>query len=774
MQSDRRVLVSLVFIGGAIIRELACQEGKLMALQLGLPNQVPVPNDNFDEPGPEGRGSPKRARGAGTGVKMPAPEGVTLEAIQQLLAQQSATIMEAQRATLTQLEARQDAKLQGLEKRIVDQSHVSHNLHTAIKDLEDRMARVESSGKQASSSAPQDPRRLTLVFGIGQQFDSAPFTTGPRRSVALCNFQPRERESASDTRSRMMTIINAVNAAQAHLVGGEKPLWCSFSRTPEERGRASIPGFVKKVVMTHKPGAKDDLDLEYSSGMSWMDEAQLSGVGAAPSTEGVVKVDTKAGPGWIDLKSLASKAGVTRDVVRQMVDEHRVCVADLSKALGEAVGQPVTENDIVLLQEVPRGEVGWQSQTCEKLKLYTHRDENAWRGVGIGVSEKSWTVMRRMKSECGVVVPSSACERRRPNTKPRVVVKEIPEVLELDQQEITRLAKEYTGPKSKKGYRDPASVRSLFDMARFSKQPSDWQKAFAERKKEKRKHYEAQVEAVAKGEWSGYKNLRTNKVSDWECHFAESQPGDPHKSIHDHLEGIYGDRQPDLTDFRPEGSFEPITPGELQEAIRQGKRGKSVGEDGTSLELLDGIMQAAGGESALLNWFNRMLETAELPDDWYTALMIILPKTARPTQPKQLRPICLSSSVSKVFCRVLLNRSKKKMTPIGSTQCSGAGKQAIDYIHAVHKLFSLEREWKIGLCFLKIDLEKAFDCVSKTSLMAYIKSKIGRSFEARCWQRLLNRSEAHLHTAWGDSTLQLNNGIRRRQTGMDGQGKIRC
>ena len=36
----------------------------------------------------------------------------------------------------------------------------------------------------------------------------------------------------------------------------------------------------------------------------------------------------------------------------------------------------------------------------------------------------------------------------------------------------------------------------------------------------------------------------------------------------------------------------------------------------------------------------------------------------------------------------------------------------------------------------------------------------GRSFEARCWQRLLNKSEAHLRTAWGDSTRQLNNGIR--------------
>ena len=249
--------------------------------------------------------------------------------------------------------------------------------------------------------------------------------------------------------------------------------------------------------------------------------------------------------------------------------------------------------------------------------------------------------------------------------------------------------------------------------------------------------------------------------NEWECHFAEHCSEDPHKSIHDHLQKIYGSSPPGLTDFTPSTSFIPITPEELQEAVKNGKKGKSVGEDGTSLELIEGIMQAEGGESALLNWFNDILETAEVPEDWYTSLMIILPKTARPTQAKQLRPICLSSSVSKVFCRVLLQRAKPNMQCIGSTQCAGPGKQSIDYIHAIHKLFCVEREWRCGLSFLKVDLEKAFDCISKPALMGYIKKKLGLSYEARVWQRLLNRSDAHLHTAWGDSTVQLNNGIRQ-------------
>ena len=174
-----------------------------MAFQLGLPNQVPVPEDPFDDGGVSRSKSPKRTRGFGAGVKMPPAEGVTLEGIQQLLAQQSATIMEAQRATIDQLEARQNEKLQNLEKRIVAQSHVSKDLGTAIKDLEDRMAKVEHASRQPmGSGGQQDPKKLTLVFGgwgkqtrrniilhqlreaverlgLGAQFDSAPLHDRP-------------------------------------------------------------------------------------------------------------------------------------------------------------------------------------------------------------------------------------------------------------------------------------------------------------------------------------------------------------------------------------------------------------------------------------------------------------------------------------------------------------------------------------------------------------------------------------------------------------------
>ncbi|CAE7410353.1 unnamed protein product [Symbiodinium sp. KB8] len=768
-----------------------------MAIRLGLPNEVPVPTGPFDENDFLDKSPTKRPRG-GTGVKMPAGgTPVTLEAIQGLLAQQSATLLEAQRVTISELESRQNTRFQGIEKSIVEQKHVSADLKTYIQDLEDRVAKVEQSTKNGVVTVQRaEAKKLTLVFGgwgqqtrrhiilhrlkmavealkLQQLFDTPPFTTGPRRSVALCNFQQRPTEEIHHTRSRMLEVITSINAANAQLDGGDKPLWCSFSRTPQERGKAALPGFVKRVVLTHSPQKRDDLDLEYYSGKSWMDESQLSGLGDAPISPGVAKVDTRAGPGWIDVAGLAAKTGVQQEELQKMVNEQKFC--ELPKALGEATECKFRNDDIVILQEMPRNIelIPHGDSQVDTPTSQPRQQERQGRLIdflaGARVTTRAVRVHVGSHKVLGTDHELIATElllgrlkgRRRPETKPRVLTKKLPTIVEVDQHELERLAKEYTKVKGGEGYKDPPSVKALFEMARFSRLAEDWKRAFAERRREKKAHQERQVQRVAEGDWSGYRKLKMKKGGDWECHFAESQEGDPHKSIHDHLESIYGSTPPTLNDFEPEGVFQPILPEELQEAVKQGKRGKSVGEDGTSLELIDGVLQAEGGESALLNWFNEMLESACLPDDWFSALMIILPKTARPDTPKQLRPICMSSSVSKIFCRILLNRAKPQMKPIGSTQCSGPGKQPIDYIHTIHKLFCLEREWKFGLAFLKVDLEKAFDCVSKEALMAYVKSKIGKSHEARCWQRLLGKSEAHLHTAWGDSTLRLHHGIRQ-------------
>ena len=79
-------------------------------------------------------------------------------------------------------------------------------------------------------------------------------------------------------------------------------------------------------------------------------------------------------------------------------------LGDLPKALGEAMGCKLRDDDIVILQEMPRAETGWRSHLLGSLNVCSHREENQWRGTAVAVSDKSWTVMRKLKSENGIWV----------------------------------------------------------------------------------------------------------------------------------------------------------------------------------------------------------------------------------------------------------------------------------------------------------------------------------------------------------------------------------
>ena len=80
----------------------------------------------------------------------------------------------------------------------------------------------------------------------------------------------------------MLGVLQVVNASKVQLEGSQKPLWAAFSKTPAERGRAALASVVKKAVMRHAPHRAGDLDLEYTSGRSWIRDDQISGTGQPP------------------------------------------------------------------------------------------------------------------------------------------------------------------------------------------------------------------------------------------------------------------------------------------------------------------------------------------------------------------------------------------------------------------------------------------------------------------------------------------------------------
>ena len=235
----------------------------------------------------------------------------------------------------------------------------------------------------------------------------------------------------------------------------------------------------------------------------------------------------------------------------------------------------------------------------------------------------------------------------------------------------------------------------------------------------------------------------------------------PHTALHEHYEKIF-DHQCLLEPLSLNPSTSPdISEAELDWALRRGKSGKSVGVDGVSLELLKAICSQPRGKDQILAWYNSILHTGEIPKDWSESLMVLLPKVRLPEKAGHTRPIAVGCAAEKIFCRIVLERTKSYCSVKQPWQCCAPGRQSCDYIHTIHRLMESEREWQRGLSIMKIDFTRAFDSVDRQKLLSQIFSRMGDSEEYRIWERIMVRTRCTLRTAWDQTSFNTNVGIRQ-------------
>ena len=255
---------------------------------------------------------------------------------------------------------------------------------------------------------------------------------------------------------------------------------------------------------------------------------------------------------------------------------------------------------------------------------------------------------------------------------------------DLNQEELERLAKECTRPRAGAAYRDPQDVKVLFQMARAGKRSEDWKRALRARLEARKAWTNQKIAAAAQGDWGAFQVATKKGRSGWEGHLADAlgEGQDPHQQIHNHLQGVYGAKQDKVPPYPGNQEVAPcadFTAEELRDALRKGRRKVSVGPDRVSHELLQAIGNTAEGEAKILAWFNRLLHGQEpIPKRWSRASMVLLPKVSQPTEVKQVRPICIGASASKLFARMLMVRTQEALKYVGSAQCMGEGRQSAD------------------------------------------------------------------------------------------------
>uniref|UniRef100_A0A8R1E992 Reverse transcriptase domain-containing protein n=1 Tax=Caenorhabditis japonica TaxID=281687 RepID=A0A8R1E992_CAEJA len=147
----------------------------------------------------------------------------------------------------------------------------------------------------------------------------------------------------------------------------------------------------------------------------------------------------------------------------------------------------------------------------------------------------------------------------------------------------------------------------------------------------------------------------------------------------------------------------------------------------TMLQLKLGIESIAPHLTAALN---QVLTNGRTPEDWKTVKISLLPKTTKPKNVKNYRPVALFSIVSKLFTKILTRRITAKSEDYLEESRAGfrRGRGCADNIQVVAQMWEKCTEFKISLVAVFLDIICAFNNVNWTKISEIQNNlRIGRN-----------------------------------------------
>ena len=167
-----------------------------------------------------------------------------------------------------------------------------------------------------------------------------------------------------------------------------------------------------------------------------------------------------------------------------------------------------------------------------------------------------------------------------------------------------------------------------------------------------------------------------------------------------------------------------FTENEVIKCMKKMKNGKSAGLDNVYPEFIKYISDSL--IKVITKFFNRILETTEVPDEWAISIYQHVFRKGNRNDPNNYRGISLSSSLCKLFTALLTERihnDLEKRNVLGREQ-AGFRKNmgCTDQIFVLTSLISLYLARKKKLFLTFIDYEKAFDRVDHGLLWTKMQS----------------------------------------------------
>ena len=146
--------------------------------------------------------------------------------------------------------------------------------------------------------------------------------------------------------------------------------------------------------------------------------------------------------------------------------------------------------------------------------------------------------------------------------------------------------------------------------------------------------------------------------------------------------------------------------------------------------------------------------------------MVIFFKKGNRKDIKNYRPICLLSTMYKLFAKIITTRLEKKVDENQPREQAGFSSKysTTDHIHAINQLKEKCREYNIPLCVAFVDYEKAFDSVQTQAILTSLQEQGIEDVYIEILNDISTDSSVIVHLHKENEKIRIKRGVRQGDT----------